>query len=68
MVVTDRGQPVAELRPLPVGTSADAVLAMLKAAGAVTRSSNKPLAPFRPVESRGPSAAAAVFDDREDRF
>jgi prevent-host-death family protein len=68
LVVTDRGQPVAELRPLPGGTSRDAVLAKLKAVGAVTRTSDKPLARFRPVESRGPSAASAVLEDREDRF
>jgi prevent-host-death family protein len=67
LVVTDRGQPIAELRPLPTGT-ADAVLAKLEATGAVTRSSDEPLAPFRPVDSRGAAAAAAVLADREDRF
>jgi prevent-host-death family protein len=68
LVVTDRGEPVAELRPLPSGTDAGAVLAKLKATGAVTRISDKPLAAFRPVKSRGASAAAAVLEDREDRF
>jgi prevent-host-death family protein len=68
VVVTERGQPVAELRPLPADSSADAVLARLMAMGAVTRVSDKPLAPFRPVENRGGSATAAVLEDREDRF
>jgi len=68
LVVTDRGQPVAELRPVGRGTGRDAVLAKLKAEGAVTRTVEKPLAPFRQVESRGGSAAAAVLEDREDRF
>ena len=68
LVVTDRGQPVAELRPVDAGTGVDAVLAKLKAAGAVTRTTDKPLRPFRHIESRGGSAAAAVLEDREDRF
>lgn len=68
LLVTDRGQPVAELRPVDFGTGVDAVLAKLKAAGAVTRTTDKPLGPFRQVESRGRSAAAAVLEDRKDRF
>jgi prevent-host-death family protein len=68
LVVTDRGQPVAELRPLEAGTGADAVLAKLKALGAVTRTTKEPLAPFRQVKSRGRSATAVVLEDREDRF
>ena len=67
LVVTDRGQPVAELRPIDAGNGIDAMLAKLKAAGAVTRTVNEPLTPFRQVESRGRSAAA-VLEDREDRF
>lgn len=68
LVVTDRGEPVAELRPFEAHLGADAVLAKLKAAGAVTRTTDKPLAPFRAVRSRGRSAAAAFRADRKDRF
>jgi prevent-host-death family protein len=68
LVVTDRGQPVAELRPIATGRGVDAVLAKLKAAGAVTRIADTPLAPFRQVVSRGGLAATAVLEDREDRF
>jgi prevent-host-death family protein len=68
LVVTDRGQPVAELRPFEAGTGTDAVLAKLIAAGAVTRTTNKPLAPFRQVKSCGRSATALLLEDREDRF
>ena len=68
LVVTDRGQPVAELRPIEPDTSPDAVLATLKAAGAVTQAVNAPLTPFRQVESRGRPASAAVAEDRDDRF
>ena len=68
LVVTDRGQPIAELRPIETGSGIDAVLAKLVAAGTVTRTVDKPLSPFRPLQSRGRSAAAAVVEDRDDRF
>jgi len=67
LIVTDRGQPVAELRPLPAETGRDATLARLHAAGAVARPSKKTIPPFRPVVSRGASAATAIIDDRDDR-
>jgi prevent-host-death family protein len=68
LVVTDRGQPVAELRPMPAATGVEAVLARLEARGVVTRPTRQRLAPFRGVESRGASLSAAVVADREDRF
>jgi prevent-host-death family protein len=66
LVITDRGQPIAELKPLH-GTGEEAALERLKALGAITRSENRPLAPFRPVRSRGPSASGAIVEDRQDR-
>jgi prevent-host-death family protein len=68
LVVTDRGQPVAELRPMSGVVGADVVLARLEADGVVTRPTKRGLLPFRPIESRGPSLSAAVLEDREDRF
>jgi prevent-host-death family protein len=68
LVVTDRGQPVAELRPVSGIAGTDAVLARLEADGIVTRPTKKGLRPFRPIESRGQSLSTAVLEDREDRF
>jgi len=68
LVVTDRGQPVAELRPIGADPGADSILLKLEAAGAVTRATRKRLAPFRAIEGRGPSLEAAVLEDRKDRF
>jgi antitoxin (DNA-binding transcriptional repressor) of toxin-antitoxin stability system len=67
LVVTDRGQPVAELRPIG-GEGAGAVLAELEARGVVTRPTRKRLTPFRLIESRDRPLSAAVLEDREDRF
>ena len=68
LVVTDRGEPIAELRPLESPTDDEAVLASLEAAGAVTRPTRRTLAPFQPITSRGGSVTAALIEDRDDRF
>jgi prevent-host-death family protein len=68
LVVTDRGRPVAELRPMPKGNR-DAVLARLEAEGVVTRPTKRALSPFRPVAlENGASLSDAVLEGREDRF
>ena len=67
LVITDRGQPVAELRPLEKSGTEDAVLDRLNAIGAVTRLEHRPLARFRPITSRGPSLSQAIIEDRADR-
>jgi len=67
LVITDRGEPVAELKPLHRPGMENAVLEQLKAIGAVTRPENRRLAPFRPVRSRGPSMSEAIVQDRDDR-
>lgn len=68
LIVTDRGQPVAELRPLAAEGATDAILAKLEANGAVARPARKRLSAFRAIQSRGESVASAVIADRDDRF
>jgi prevent-host-death family protein len=68
LVVTDRGEPVAELRPLPSDNSLPSVLLKLSTRGAVTLPTLDVLPAFRPVRNRGASVAEAVQSDREDRF
>lgn len=68
LIVTDRGHPVAELRPLAAEGTTDAILAKLEANGAVARPTRKGLAPFQAIQSRGESVASAVMADRDDRF
>lgn len=67
LVITDRGQPVAELKPLQRAGGDDAKLERLKALGAVTRLENRALSPFRPVRGRGRSVSDAILEDRNDR-
>jgi len=68
ILVTDRNEPIAELRPVP-GAS-DAGLARLRtaaAAGVVTLPLRRAPGRFTPIRSRGTSGAAAVSNDRDDR-
>jgi prevent-host-death family protein len=68
VLVTDRGEPIAELRPLPADTSMPAALVRLSSTGAVTLPVRTSMAAFRPIQSRGRPLSEAVIDDREDRF
>jgi prevent-host-death family protein len=70
LVVTDRGHPVAELRPIEAGTATDAILAELEARGMVTRPTREGFTPFTPVRCRGKGKTASqiVIEEREDRF
>jgi prevent-host-death family protein len=69
IVVTDRGEPVAELRPIALPKSGkDAALDRLVALGGLTRESKARLARFRPIRHRGRLLSDAVVEGREDRF
>jgi prevent-host-death family protein len=68
LLITDRGEPVAELRPLPPDTSVPATLLKLSGKQAVTLPARKGTAAFRPIQSRGRALSEAILEDREDRF
>ena len=68
IVVTDRSEPVAELRP--IGTSADpesARLAMLATMGGLTLPTRRTLTRVAPAPITGGSGASAVAADRDER-
>ena len=68
IVITDRGEPVAELRPVALsGAGSVGEIDRLVALGRVTRTSKGPLAPFRPIKLNGRSVSEAIVEDREDR-
>jgi len=69
LVVTDRGRPVAELRPIVIdGNDEESRLDELVALGILSRKSKAPLARFKPIRAAGKQLSAAVIEDREDRF
>ncbi len=69
-VVTDRGEPVAELRPIDSGGDSIAgKLARLSVEGTITRERSRPLTPFKATRpSPSVSAAGVISEEREDRF
>lgn len=72
-VVTERGRPVAELRPLGAAEGEEARLDQLAALGLVTRGSGTPLPPFEPLVPLADTADAsplseAILEEREDRI
>ena len=68
LVVTERGEPVAELRPISAHHSWSSALLKLSARGVVTLPTRDGLSTFRPIRNRGASLSDAVLRDREDRF
>ena len=68
LVVTDRGEPIAALSPVPSSASVPSVLLKLSSKGAVTLPTRRSTPAFRPIRGRGASVSDAVREDREDRF
>lgn len=71
IIVTDRGRPVAELRPLPNSEGDVAArLQELVYAGVVSGevSERRPLAPFEPLRVAGKPVSETILEEREDRF
>src|SRR5260370_39999995 len=68
ILVTDRNEPVAELRPLPgAGDPSRAGRRKAAAAGVVTLPVRPTPCRLTPVRSRGQRGAAAVSSHRDDR-
>ena len=69
IVVTERGRPVAELRPLEQeGSAMEGRLAELVALGKVTGRSGQRMPAFKPVVIKGPPLSETIRAQREDRF
>jgi prevent-host-death family protein len=69
LVITDRGHPIAELRPLTGGgDTLTRRLAELEALGVVSRENRQAaLRPFVPIVGRGRPVSDAISEEREDR-
>ena len=71
LVVTDRGRPIAELRPLPAREAGlEAKLESLAALGVISWKPRGPGLPkaSRPLPVRSRALSRALADEREDRF
>ena len=69
IVVTERGDPVAEIRPLESARDGDeARRNRLAALGLLTKGSGLPLRRFKPVGVRGRPVSRTLVEARQDRF
>ena len=68
LVVTDRGRPVAVIRPVePAEDDEAAMLEEMIALGQASLESEEPLPRFRPVRVKGEPVSRTVAEGREDR-
>lgn len=69
IVITERGEPVAELRPLVKAARTEkGRLDELVAGGALPRKSAGRLASFVPIRAASEPLSATIVKDREERF
>ncbi len=69
LVITDRGRPVAELKPISIeGSDEEQRLGELVALGLLTRESTAPLAKVKPLAVKEKQLSSAIIESREDRF
>ncbi len=69
ILVTERGRPVAELRPLPKAALDDErKLIDLAAKGLVTLATASLTQSNEPIRTRGASVADTIIEERDDRF
>ena len=69
VVVTDRGKPIAELKPIAGGgTPEENRIEELLVLGLITRKSREPLVHCRPLRVADANLSGAVLEGREDRI
>ncbi len=69
LVITERGRPVAELRPISFeGSGEKERMEELVVLGLVTRQSDEALRTVRPARLGDIALAPAILEGREDRF
>jgi prevent-host-death family protein len=68
VILTDRGQPIAVIKPIQEEHQQDAVLKRMAAEGLITLPSRKgPLPRFEAIRIKGKPLAQTIIDDRDDR-
>ena len=68
VILTDRGQPIAVIKPIQEEHQQDAVLKRMAAEGLITLPSRKgPLPRFEPIRIKGKPLSRTIIEDRDDR-
>jgi prevent-host-death family protein len=68
VILTERGKPIAVIKPLPEADDVDAKLDRLAAAGVLQRATKRgPMPPFKPRRIKGPPLSQAISEERDER-
>jgi prevent-host-death family protein len=68
VVLTERGKPIAVIRPLPAPGSWEAGLRRLEAAGLLRQASRpRPMRPIRPITLKGEPLSETLRRERDER-
>ena len=68
-VITERGEPLAELRPLPPpAPTVQSLFQRMADEGLLTPGTGEPLPTHKPIRARGTPLSEIISEDREDRF
>ena len=66
VILTERGKPIAVVKPLTKGDSDEAWLSRLEAMGILRRATKRgPMPPFRPIRLKGPSITKTLREERD---
>jgi prevent-host-death family protein len=69
LILTDRGRPVAELKPITRKRDGlEARLDELAALGIITKPVHRKLSPFKPIRGIKHGLTSAILEDRKERF
>ena len=68
VILTERGQPIAVIKPIKEGPEEEVALKRMADEGLITLPSRKgPLPRFKPLHIKGRSISQTIIEDREDR-
>lgn len=71
VILTDRGQPIAVIKPIKEEQALDATLKRMADEGLITLPSRKgplPSPRWKPIRLKGKPLSQTIIEDREDRF
>ncbi len=68
VILTERGRPIAVIKPIKEGPAEEAALKRMADEGLITLPSRKgPLPRFEPVPIKGKPISQTIIEDRDDR-
>jgi prevent-host-death family protein len=68
VILTERGKPIAVIKPLPAADETEAALQRLEAAGLLRRATKRgPMPPRRPIRIKGKPLSQTISEMRDER-